>query len=178
MVFSLIGSRILNFFHVVPIFTELGQDLTHLPHTENTQSVAPVARVLSPAWAPRGLHRAMFMNSVSHGKAWIKNAASPLKKPCFAKECMLGGNLSKNLSSPPPTPPPPPSNCQLGPITFCLRIGQLGGEGVGGSPKSRAGREVLCHMVSPPPTNQPYHLALDTSQCLTREVTSESKSCA
>jgi hypothetical protein len=28
----------LKFLHVVPIFTELGQDLTHLAHTENTQS--------------------------------------------------------------------------------------------------------------------------------------------
>jgi hypothetical protein len=43
MIFSLIASylgkkeRILNFFHVVPILTELGQDLTHLAHTENTQ---------------------------------------------------------------------------------------------------------------------------------------------
>jgi hypothetical protein len=27
-----------NFFHVVPIFTELGQDLTHLAHKGNTQS--------------------------------------------------------------------------------------------------------------------------------------------
>ena len=31
-------------------------------------SVEPVARFLSPARAPRGLHRALFMNSVSHGK--------------------------------------------------------------------------------------------------------------
>jgi hypothetical protein len=44
MVFSLIASylalkeRILNFFNVVLIFTELGQDLTHLAHKENTQS--------------------------------------------------------------------------------------------------------------------------------------------
>ncbi len=45
MVFSLIHcilSRItrkdLKFFHVVPIFTELGVDLTHLAHKENTQS--------------------------------------------------------------------------------------------------------------------------------------------
>jgi hypothetical protein len=44
MVFSLIASypgqkeRILNFFHVVPIFTELGQDLTHLAHKMNTHS--------------------------------------------------------------------------------------------------------------------------------------------
>jgi hypothetical protein len=44
MVFSLIASYpgqkeiILNFFHVVPIFTELGQDLTHLAPKENTQS--------------------------------------------------------------------------------------------------------------------------------------------
>ncbi len=30
--------RILNFFHVVPIFTGLGQDLNHLAHKENTQS--------------------------------------------------------------------------------------------------------------------------------------------
>jgi hypothetical protein len=28
----------LKLFHVVPIFTELGQDLTHLAHKENTQS--------------------------------------------------------------------------------------------------------------------------------------------
>ncbi len=44
MVFLLIPSysekkeRILNFFHVVPIFNELAQDLTHLAHKENTQS--------------------------------------------------------------------------------------------------------------------------------------------
>jgi hypothetical protein len=43
MVFSLTASypgqkeRILNFFHVVPIFTDLGQDLTHLAHQENTK---------------------------------------------------------------------------------------------------------------------------------------------
>jgi hypothetical protein len=29
---------ILNFFHVLLIFTELGQDLAHLAHKENTQS--------------------------------------------------------------------------------------------------------------------------------------------
>jgi hypothetical protein len=44
MVFSLIASYpgwkegILNFVHVVLIFTELAQDLTHLAHKENTQS--------------------------------------------------------------------------------------------------------------------------------------------
>jgi hypothetical protein len=44
MVFSVIVyilSRIeedLTFFHVVIIFTELEQDLTHLAHKENTQS--------------------------------------------------------------------------------------------------------------------------------------------
>ena len=38
--------------------------------------VEPVARFLSPARAPRGLHRALFMNSVSHGKIWTDNAAS------------------------------------------------------------------------------------------------------
>jgi hypothetical protein len=46
MVFSLIASSIYKirverkghkFFHVVPIFTALGQDLTHLVHKENTQ---------------------------------------------------------------------------------------------------------------------------------------------
>jgi hypothetical protein len=43
MVFSLIASylgqkeRILDFFNVVLIFTELGQDLIHLAHKENTQ---------------------------------------------------------------------------------------------------------------------------------------------
>ncbi len=42
--FSLIASypgqkeRIQKNFHVLPIFTELGQDLTHLAHTENTQT--------------------------------------------------------------------------------------------------------------------------------------------
>jgi hypothetical protein len=42
MVFSLIASylgekeRILNFVHVVLIFTELGHDLIHLAHKENT----------------------------------------------------------------------------------------------------------------------------------------------
>jgi hypothetical protein len=35
---SRIESKDLKFFHVVLIFTELGQDLTHLAHTENTQS--------------------------------------------------------------------------------------------------------------------------------------------
>jgi hypothetical protein len=39
-------------------------------------AVAPAVRVLSPARAPRGLHRALFMNSVSHGKIWTSNAAS------------------------------------------------------------------------------------------------------
>ena len=43
---------------------------------ESCLSVSPAAWVLSPARAPRGLHRALFMNSVSHGKIWIKNAAS------------------------------------------------------------------------------------------------------
>jgi hypothetical protein len=44
MVFSLNVSYlgwnewILNFFHVVLIFTDLGQDLTHLALKENTQS--------------------------------------------------------------------------------------------------------------------------------------------
>jgi hypothetical protein len=44
MVFSLIASylgqkeRVLHFFQVVLIFTELGQDLPHLAHKENTQS--------------------------------------------------------------------------------------------------------------------------------------------
>jgi hypothetical protein len=40
------------------------------------EGVAPAARFLSPARAPRGLHRALFMNSVSHGKIWTNNAAS------------------------------------------------------------------------------------------------------
>ncbi len=33
-----IQDRKKKLFHVVPIFTELGQDLTHLAHTANTQS--------------------------------------------------------------------------------------------------------------------------------------------
>ncbi len=37
-ILSRIESKDLKFFHVVPIFTELGQDLTHLAHTEKTQS--------------------------------------------------------------------------------------------------------------------------------------------
>ena len=44
--------------------------------TKNTTVVTPAVRVLSPARAPRGLHRALVMNSVSHGKIWTKNAAS------------------------------------------------------------------------------------------------------
>jgi hypothetical protein len=35
---SRIERKYLKFFHVVPIFTELGQDLTHLAHKENMQS--------------------------------------------------------------------------------------------------------------------------------------------
>jgi hypothetical protein len=44
MVFSLTASyieykeSILHFFHVVLMFSELGQNLTHLAHMENTQS--------------------------------------------------------------------------------------------------------------------------------------------
>jgi hypothetical protein len=38
--------------------------------------VPPAVRVLSPARAPRGLHRALFMNLAPHGKIWTKNAAS------------------------------------------------------------------------------------------------------
>jgi hypothetical protein len=49
--------------------------VTHLTKT-NFMIVPPAVRVLSPARAPRGLHRASFMNSVSHGKIWTKNAAS------------------------------------------------------------------------------------------------------
>ncbi len=66
-------------------------------------SVPPAVRVLSPAWAPLGLHRALFMNSVSHGKIWTENAASPLNK-----QGMFGWYLSKNPPLPPPPPPPPP----------------------------------------------------------------------
>ncbi len=122
---------------------------------QDTNNVPPAVRVLSPAWAPRGFHRAMFMNSVSHGKAWIKNAASPLKKPCFAKECMFGGYLSKNLSSPPPPPHLSPSKLPIRTHSLLSKNWAVGGEGVEWAPKSRTGREVLCHMVSPPPpTNQ------------------------
>jgi hypothetical protein len=39
-------------------------------------TVVPAIRVLSLAWAPRVFHRAMFMNSVSHGKVWTENTAS------------------------------------------------------------------------------------------------------
>ena len=131
----------------------------------------PAVRVLSPAWAPQGLHRAMFMNSVSHGKAWIKNAASPLKKPCFAKECMFGGYLSKNLSSPPHPPTSLPPNCQLGPITFCLRIGQLGGRGWGGHLKAGQVEKYFVTWCLPPP-HQPtiplglrYESVLDQGGC-------------
>jgi hypothetical protein len=72
--------------------------------------VVPAIRVLSLAWAPRGFHRAMFMNSVSHGKVWAKNTASSFYKPCLSKNWMLGGYLCKDLSfSPPPHPPTSPS---------------------------------------------------------------------
>ncbi len=48
---------------------------TKYVHIKST-TVEPVARFLSPARAPRGLHRALFMDSVSHGKIWTDNAAS------------------------------------------------------------------------------------------------------
>ncbi len=56
-----------------------------LEREQDILSVVPAVRVLSLAWAPRGLHRAMFMNSVSHGKVWTKNAASSLKSPVFLR---------------------------------------------------------------------------------------------
>jgi hypothetical protein len=37
-ILSRIERKDLEFFHVVPIFTELGQDLTHVAYKENTQS--------------------------------------------------------------------------------------------------------------------------------------------
>jgi hypothetical protein len=52
-------------------------DIIHAnPGISVTNTVPPAVRVLSPARAPRGLHRALFMNSVSHGKIWTENAAS------------------------------------------------------------------------------------------------------
>jgi hypothetical protein len=129
--------------------------------------VVPAIRVLSPAWAPRGLHRAMFMNSVCHGKVWTENAASPLEKPCFAKEWMLGGYLSKNLS--PPPPPPLPSKLPIRTHNLLSKSWAVGGRGWGGHLKAG---QVEKYSVTwyPPPTNQPNPLALDTSQSLTREV--------
>jgi hypothetical protein len=38
--------------------------------------VVPAIGVLSLARAPRGFQKAVFMNSVSHGKVWTKNTAS------------------------------------------------------------------------------------------------------
>ena len=111
------------------------------------------------------------MNSVSHGKAWIKNAASPLKKPCFAKECMFGGYLSKNLSFPPHPPTSLPPNCQLGPIAFCLRIGQLGGRGWGGHLKAGQVEMYFVTWCSTPhqptkPLGLRYESELDQRGCL------------
>jgi hypothetical protein len=37
-ILSKIETKDPKFVHVVPIFTELGQDLTHLAHKKNTQS--------------------------------------------------------------------------------------------------------------------------------------------
>ncbi len=119
--------------------------------------------LLPGQWAPPGLHRALFMNSVSHGKIWTVNAASPLNKPCFAKEGMFEWYLSKN----PPFPPPPPpfhlslSNCQLRAITYCLRGGQFGGEGVGGGGhQNRAGKVYFVTWHPPPSTNQAIWLQI------------------
>ena len=114
--------------------------------------VPPAVRVLSPAWAPRGLHRALFMNSVSHGKIWTENAASPLNKPVLLRRACLGVIYPRIHPSPPP-PPPPPSNCQLEPIAFCLRVGQFGGEGVGGVTQNRTGRVYF--VTCPHPLTKP-----------------------
>jgi len=132
--------------------------------------VPPAVRVLSPAWAPRGLHRAMFMNSVSHGKVWTENAASPLKKPCFAKKWMLGGYLSKNLSSP-PSPQPLPSKLPIRTHNLLSKNWAVGGRGWGGHLK--AGQVEKYFVTWCPPPHQPtkplglrYESELDQRGCL------------
>ena len=136
--------------------------------------MSPAVWVLSPAWAPRGLHRAMFMNSVSHGKVRTENAASPLKKPCFAKECMFGGYLSKNLSFPPP-PPPHLSHSKIPVRTHNLlsKNWAVGGRGWGGHLKAgQVEKYFVTWCPPPPPTNQPtiplglrYESVLDQGGC-------------
>ena len=107
--------------------------------------VPPAVRVLSPARAPRGLHRALFMNSVSHGKIWTNNAASLWNSPVFLRRASWCGVCPENHPSPPP-PPSPTLFFQrlIKGYNLCLRGGQLGG---GGGGVARPGQVKLhfCH---------------------------------
>ncbi len=112
----------------------------------------------------------MFMNSVSHGKAWIKNVASPLKKPCFAKECMFGGYLSKNLSFPHPPPHLTPSKLPIRTHNLLSKNWAVGGWGWGGHLK--AGQVEKYFVTWSPPPHQTtillglrYESVLDQGGC-------------
>jgi hypothetical protein len=112
--------------------------------------VPPAVRVLSPARAPRGLHRALFMNSVSHGKIWTKNAASLWKGSIFLKRACLVVSVQESTLPHPPVLSTLFFQLPIKGHKLCLRGGQLGGGGGGGSHQTG---QVYCTFVtwSPPP---------------------------
>ncbi len=70
----------------------------------NLFSVPPAMGVLSRP-GTSGIPKAVFMNSVSHGKVWTKNVASSSKNSVFSTSWMFGGYLGKRS-----VPPPPPTS--------------------------------------------------------------------
>jgi hypothetical protein len=86
----------------------------------------------------------LFMNSVSRGKIWIKNAASLWKGSIFLKRACLVVSVQE-----PTLPPPPPVPSTLFfqlPIKghkLCLRGRQLGGGGGGGGSHQKGQDTVL-----------------------------------
>ena len=117
--------------------------------------VSPAVRVLSPAWAPRGLHRALFMNSVSHGKIWTENAASPLNKPVLLRRVCLSG-ISPKIHPSPPTLPPLSFQLPIKGYNLLSKRWAVWGGGGGGVTQNRSGRLYFV-TGSPPPFHQPSH---------------------
>ncbi len=111
-------------------------------------SVSPAVWVLSPARAPQGLHRALFMNSVSHGKIWTNNAASLWKGSIFLKRACLVVSVQESTLLPPLLPTLFFQRLIKG-YNLCLRGGQLGGRGWGESP-DQVRYIALGHMQCPP----------------------------
>ncbi len=75
-----------------------------------------------------GISKAVFMNSVSHGKVWTKNVASSSKNSVFSTSWMYGGYLGKRSAPPHPHPSLhlsifPPFPCPLFPTHFpCQKL--------------------------------------------------------